>query len=200
MITPMARETIKKWRRLKPQSTSQSVNNFQAPGMMKAKDRPFLRESKHKQAGAVEARHQVFIHITLQFSRNKTTFQSVESPSTGTLTILLRTILVIGKALTLNMPVLTIREVCRPIYKMVTITLKKSFASLGRALKNKLTEILRVAMPTKGKEDHLREFLQIERSQTHMSPSAKNSFHTIITLITLLRLEVVHRNSHFKRH
>ena len=166
---------------------------------MKAKDMPFLRESKHKQAGAVEARRQAFTHITLQISRNKTTFHLVESPSIGAQTISLRTILVIGKALILNMPVLTIREVCHPICKMVIITLKKSYASLGRALKNKLIEILWVAVPTKGKVDHRREFLQIERSQTLMSQSVKNLFHITINSITLLRLEVADQKGHFKR-
>ena len=119
-------ETIKKWRLQKPQSTSQSANNFQALVIMIAKLRPFLKELKHKQAGVVVARRRAFTHIILQSSKNKTIFHPVESPNTDNPTISLRTILVIGKVRTLSMPVLTISEVYRPIYKMVITTLKKS--------------------------------------------------------------------------
>ena len=60
------------------------------------------------------------------------------------------------------MLVLTNRAVCRPIYERALITLKKSWATLGRALKSKSAEILQVAMRTKGKEDLHKESLQIE--------------------------------------
>ena len=118
----MVRETIKNWKQLKHQLTSQSASNFQALGMMMH----FLKESKHKQVGAVVARRRAFTHITLQFRRNKTIFQSLGSPCTGALTTFLRTMLVTGKALTLNMPALTISEVCHLICKRVSNSLKRS--------------------------------------------------------------------------
>ena len=91
---------------------------------MKAKDRSFRTESKLRQAGVVEARHQAPTHITTQFSRNKT----MESPNTGVRTISLMIILIRGKVLTFNMLVLTITisGACHLICKKVSITLKKS--------------------------------------------------------------------------